>query len=49
VQEVFGNRKTHSLEEGLERMARWVKAHGARSTNPFADIEVTKNFPTTWL
>lgn len=48
VREVFGNRPTHDLEEGLRRTATWVKAHGARTTKPFAAIEVTKNFPATW-
>lgn len=49
VREVFGDRPTHDLEEGLERMARWVKTHGARSTKPFDGIEVWKNFPSAWL
>lgn len=48
VREVFGNRPTHDLEEGLGRTATWVKAHGARTTKPFAAIEVTKNFPAAW-
>ena len=49
VQRVFGERKLHTLEEGLHNMASWVKAHGARSSSVFKGIEVTKNFPKAWL
>lgn len=49
VQRVFGQRKLHSLEEGLHCMAEWVKQHGARSSQKFSGIEVTKNFPQAWL
>jgi UDP-glucose 4-epimerase len=49
VLQVFGQRDLHSLEDGLMRMAAWVKQHGARSSKPFDNIEVTKNFPKAWL
>jgi UDP-glucose 4-epimerase len=49
VRRIFGTRQLHSLEDGLSRMATWVKLHGARSSQPFKDIEVTKNFPKAWL
>ncbi len=49
VQRVFGQRKLYSLEEGLGRMAAWVKQHGARSSKEFEHIEVMKNFPKAWL
>lgn len=49
VQRVFGERKLHTLEEGLHNMANWVKTHGARSSTVFKGIEVTKNFPQAWL
>lgn len=49
VQRVFGERKLHSLDEGLTRMAQWVKQHGARQSQKFEGIEVTKNFPKAWL
>ena len=48
VQRVFGPRKLHNLDEGLNRMATWVKAHGARHSQEFEGIEVTKNFPAAW-
>jgi UDP-glucose 4-epimerase len=49
VRRVFGERKLHTLDEGLSRMALWVKQHGARTSQKFKDIEVTKNFPKAWL
>lgn len=49
VHRVFGERPLHSLEDGLERMAEWVRDHGARKSKEFEDIEVTKNFPKAWL
>ncbi len=49
INKVFGNRKLASLDEGLSRMAEWVRQHGARSSSKFENIEVTKNFPKAWL
>jgi len=49
VERVFGSRKLHTLEEGLACMADWVKAHGARQSEKFKNIEVNKNFPLAWL
>ena len=49
VRRVFGEHKLHSLEEGLLRMADWVKRHGARKSQEFQNIEVTKNFPKAWI
>jgi UDP-glucose 4-epimerase len=49
VRRVFGERGQHSLEEGLDRMANWVRDHGARTSGKFEFIEVWKNFPQAWL
>jgi UDP-glucose 4-epimerase len=49
VRRVFGERTLHSLDEGLHQMATWVKQHGARASQEFDGIEVTKNFPEAWL
>jgi UDP-glucose 4-epimerase len=49
IRQVFGDRDLVSLMSGLERMAAWVKQHGARSSQKFKDIEVHKNFPQAWL
>lgn len=45
---VFGARPQVSLADGLERMAAWVRAHGARTSAPFEGIEITKNLPASW-
>lgn len=49
VERVFGRREKHTLEEGLRRMAEWVRSHGARESSAFDQIEVRKNFPVAWL
>jgi UDP-glucose 4-epimerase len=49
VLRVFGDQKLTSLQEGLGRMAGWVKQHGARQSKKFDDIEVRKNFPVAWI
>lgn len=49
VERVFGARRRHDLDEGLQQMAAWVKQHGARASQKFGQIEVTKNFPAAWL
>jgi UDP-glucose 4-epimerase len=49
VQRTFGRRRLHCLEEGLSRMAEWVKQHGARASTKFGNIEVARNFPKAWL
>jgi UDP-glucose 4-epimerase len=48
VQRVFGDRPMTTLDEGLARMAAWVKRHGARTSQEFDGIEVDKNFPKAW-
>jgi UDP-glucose 4-epimerase len=49
VRQIFRDRRLHSLEEGLSRMAAWVTQHGARQSQEFEGIEVTRNFPQAWL
>lgn len=49
MQEVFGDlTKTTGLEEGLTRMAAWVRSVGARQCPAFKNIEVWKNMPPSW-
>lgn len=36
------------LPDGLERMAKWVKAHGARESSQFGNIEIVRNLPEAW-
>jgi len=49
VRRVFGQRPTHSLDEGLAAMATWVRQHGARQSQKFRQIEIEKNLPSVWL
>lgn len=48
IEAVFGNTEGHSLNQGLQKMAQWVKQHGARQSSKFENIEVFKNFPEAW-
>ncbi len=45
---VFGRRSQTPLRTGIRAMADWVKTHGARESNVFENIEVTKNLPASW-
>jgi UDP-glucose 4-epimerase len=49
VQRFFGVPKLVGLQEGVEKMAAWAKGHGARKSQKFKNIEITKNFPAAWL
>ena len=49
VQKFFGDLDLINLEDGINRMAAWVKQHGARKSKKFENVEVTKNFPVAWL
>lgn len=37
-----------TLDEGIRKMAEWVKIHGARSTAKFKNIEIEENLPPSW-
>lgn len=45
----FGPTADTPLEHGLARMAAWVRQHGAQPTPVFANIEVEKGLPPSWL
>ena len=45
---VFGDRRCVTLEAGVRKMAAWVKAHGARESGVFGQIEITQNMPPSW-
>ncbi len=49
VRSIFNQQGLHGLDEGLCQMANWVRQHGARTSQKFRGIEVTKNFPKAWL
>jgi len=44
----FSNAAHTPIEEGLERMAKWVKETGARESSRFENIEIKKNMPPSW-
>jgi UDP-glucose 4-epimerase len=48
AQRLFGQRNTVSLEEGVERMAKWTQQVGARKSQEFRDIEVRRQLPAIW-
>ena len=37
-----------SLDDGLARMATWARRVGARESQPFGEIEVTRGLPASW-
>ena len=45
---VFDPKPSTSLDQGLKQTARWVAQHGARQSNVFDPIEITKNLPPSW-
>lgn len=49
VRRVFGERRLHTLDEGLAAMAAWVRQYGARQSQKFKDIEIVQNLPSVWL
>jgi UDP-glucose 4-epimerase len=48
AERVFGSKAQTALSDGLWAMAGWVKAHGARESSIFENIEVSKNMPPSW-
>lgn len=48
AERVFGTKQKIDLEEGIRCMAAWVKAHGARTSNIFSNIEIQRNLPPSW-
>lgn len=36
------------LQEGIERMVRWARQHGARQTKEFTGVEIERNLPESW-
>lgn len=48
AERIFGKRPKTSLADGIQRMARWVQAHGTRESSLFENIEILKNLPPSW-
>jgi UDP-glucose 4-epimerase len=49
AQRVFGPTTPVTLEEGLARMAQWVRQAGPRSSREFEAIEIEKGLPSMWV
>jgi len=48
AEQILGYRSSVPLEEGLARMAGWVKRIGSRASPAFTGIEVSKHLPSAW-
>jgi UDP-glucose 4-epimerase len=49
ARQIFGVSPSIGLEEGIQRMGRWVQEHGVRDPVPFpGEIEVPRNMPPSW-
>lgn len=48
VRQVFGQDAPVLLEDGIGRMAAWAQRVGARDSQTFGDIEITRNLPPSW-
>jgi UDP-glucose 4-epimerase len=48
VRRVFGDGPQTPLDEGLRRMASWVRRHGPMETPRFNAIEIARNLPAVW-
>ena len=46
--EVFGEPKTTSLENGLQRMAEWARETGPKASSEFENIEIEDGLPPSW-
>ncbi|HTR80548.1 MAG TPA: NAD-dependent epimerase/dehydratase family protein [Bacteroidota bacterium] len=49
LRKVFGERRPVTLENGIERMAKWALSIGPRKTIEFKDIELENNLPSAWV
>lgn len=49
VQALFSGVRQTCLEEGLHRMAAWVKSVGSRKSKDFENIEISRNLPPSWV
>ena len=48
ARELLHYQSTISLPDGLSRMASWVRGVGARESQAFGALEITKNLPPSW-
>jgi UDP-glucose 4-epimerase len=48
VARIFGFQPRYSLETGIGRMAAWVRGVGARQSQQFGQLEISRNLPPSW-
>jgi UDP-glucose 4-epimerase len=48
IYDFFNVNSRTDLETGLQKMAEWVKKHGAKKTKNFDNIEIEENLPRFW-
>lgn len=48
AERIFGRAPSTPLAEGLQRMAVWAKATGARESKAFGHIEIERKLPSFW-
>lgn len=49
VKNVFNIKSKVELFDGIKRMSDWAKKQGPRETSKFANIEIKKNLPPSWV
>lgn len=49
LRKIFSPLPPVPLEKGLVHMAAWVKSIGARTSQKFENIEISKNLPPSWV
>jgi UDP-glucose 4-epimerase len=47
--EVFGASQAVTLQDGLHKMAAWVKEVGTRTSSTFENIEILRGLPPSWM
>ncbi|MDP7033145.1 MAG: NAD-dependent epimerase/dehydratase family protein [Planctomycetota bacterium] len=48
AERLLGYHPQVELEEGIGRMAAWVREVGARKSKPFGSVEIIENLPPSW-
>lgn len=48
AEKMFATGEKTDLDEGIRKMAVWVKEHGARKTKDFDGIEIEEKLPAAW-
>jgi UDP-glucose 4-epimerase len=48
VRQFFACPPETPLHEGLDKMAAWVRAVGARASAPFREVEIERGLPSVW-